>query len=117
MFNSFFPRFRIYFHKFICIRYIFNNSFRLEDIISYKHVQYCKKFQVPGTNQLKCPTCGSTLVIETDELSMLDMENDTSKDLLKSVTKNQHSENPVKTNLQHSESSSSIGKSHSDLRM
>ncbi|XP_033175784.1 serine/threonine-protein kinase 11-interacting protein isoform X2 [Bombus impatiens] len=62
-----------------------------------------------GTNQLKCPTCGSTLVIETDELSMLDMENDTSKGLLESVTKNQHSENSVKTNLQHSESSSSIG--------
>ncbi|KAK9299456.1 hypothetical protein QLX08_007486 [Tetragonisca angustula] len=62
-----------------------------------------------GTNQLKCPTCESTLVIEIDELSTLNVENDTPGDLLENVTKNQHSVNPAKSDLQHSGSSSSIG--------
>lgn len=62
-----------------------------------------------GKNQLKCPTCESTLVIEIDELSTLNVENDTPEDLLESVTKNQHSVNPTKSDLQHSGSSCSIG--------
>ena len=59
---------------------------------------------------MKCPTCESTLVIEIDELSTLNVENDTPGDLLENVTKNQHSVNPAKSDLQHSGSSSSIGK-------
>lgn len=60
--------------------------------------------------QLKCPTCESTLVIETDEISTLDAESDVSEDSSECMIKNQHSENTMKTNLQHSESFSSIGK-------
>lgn len=72
---------------------------------------------ISGTNQLKCPTCKSTLVIEIDdELSTLNVENDTPRDSLESVTKNQHSVNPAKSDLQHSGSSSSIGKFQSVLR-
>lgn len=59
---------------------------------------------------MKCPTCKSTLVIETDELSILNMENDISEDSLECINKNQYSENLIKANLQHSESYSSIGK-------
>lgn len=59
---------------------------------------------------MKCPTCKSTLVIETDELSILNMENDISENSLECINKNQYSENPIKANLQHSESYSSIGK-------
>ncbi|XP_006617649.1 serine/threonine-protein kinase 11-interacting protein isoform X1 [Apis dorsata] len=58
---------------------------------------------------MKCPTCKSTLVIETDELSILNMENDISEDSLECINKNQYSENLIKANLQHSESYSSIG--------
>lgn len=61
------------------------------------------------TSGMKCPTCKSTLVIETDELSILNMENDISEDSLECINKNQYSENPIKGNLQHSESYSSIG--------
>lgn len=61
------------------------------------------------TSGMKCPTCKSTLVIETDELSVLNMENDISEDSLECTNKNQYSENPIKANLQHSESYSSIG--------
>ncbi|XP_076762138.1 uncharacterized protein LOC143430051 isoform X1 [Xylocopa sonorina] len=60
--------------------------------------------------QLKCPTCGSTLVIETDELSTSGVESDNiSDDAFEYATKNQNSENAVKPTLQHSESFSSIG--------
>ncbi|XP_029051044.2 serine/threonine-protein kinase 11-interacting protein isoform X1 [Osmia bicornis bicornis] len=62
-----------------------------------------------GVKQLKCPTCESTLVIETDEISTLDAESDVSEDSSECMIKNQHSENTMKTNLQHSESFSSIG--------
>ncbi|XP_012140983.2 uncharacterized protein LOC100876018 isoform X1 [Megachile rotundata] len=64
---------------------------------------------VSSVKQLKCPTCESTLVIETDELSTLDAESDISEDSSECLIKDQHSENIVKTNLQHSESFSSIG--------
>lgn len=50
--------------------------------------------------QLKCPTCNSTLVIETDTPSNMDME----------TAKIQSAESTVKSNLKHSESISSIGK-------
>ncbi|XP_076173870.1 uncharacterized protein LOC143149906 isoform X2 [Ptiloglossa arizonensis] len=59
--------------------------------------------------QLKCPTCRSTLVVETDELSILDMESDVSEGSTEYLSKNQYSKNTTKTNLQHSESFSSIG--------
>lgn len=64
---------------------------------------------VSSVKQLKCPTCESTLVIETDELSTLDAESDISEVSSECLIKDQHSENIVKTNLQHSESFSSIG--------
>ncbi|XP_076644442.1 uncharacterized protein LOC143354324 isoform X2 [Halictus rubicundus] len=59
--------------------------------------------------QLKCPTCESTLVIETDDLSTVDTENDVSEDSSESLSKDQNSENAAKTKLQHSDSYSSIG--------
>ncbi|CAK9800790.1 Serine/threonine-protein kinase 11-interacting protein [Anthophora quadrimaculata] len=68
-----------------------------------------KSLSLSGTKQLRCPTCDSTLVIETDELSPLDAENDISEGSSECLTKNQYSENTVKPNLQHSESFSSIG--------
>ncbi|XP_076294783.1 uncharacterized protein LOC143215989 isoform X2 [Lasioglossum baleicum] len=62
-----------------------------------------------GAKQLKCPTCESTLVIETDELSTVDAENDVSEDSSESLSKDQNSENAAKTKLRHSDSYSSIG--------
>lgn len=70
-----------------------------------------------GTKQLKCPTCESTLVIETDELSTLDVESDTSRNSPEYSTKDQSFENSGKTKLQHSESFSSIGKLNFDFCM
>ncbi|XP_076624438.1 serine/threonine-protein kinase 11-interacting protein isoform X2 [Colletes latitarsis] len=62
-----------------------------------------------GLKQLKCPTCESTLVIETDELSTLDPESDASEGSTEYFSTNQYQENTTKINLQHSESFSSIG--------
>ncbi|XP_043250527.1 serine/threonine-protein kinase 11-interacting protein isoform X2 [Colletes gigas] len=62
-----------------------------------------------GLKQLKCPTCESTLVIETDELSTVDPESDASEGSTEYSSTNQYPENTTKTNLQHSESFSSIG--------
>ena len=59
--------------------------------------------------QLKCPTCKSTLVIETDELSNLDKESEAAEESSNYSTKDEYPENTVKTAMQHSESSSSIG--------
>ncbi|KAK2581126.1 hypothetical protein KPH14_007940 [Odynerus spinipes] len=53
--------------------------------------------------QLKCPTCASTLVIETNELSMHSENEEIS------VDKQENVGTPEKINLQHSESVSSIG--------
>lgn len=54
--------------------------------------------------QLKCPTCASTLVIETNELSEMHSENEAT-----SVHNNKYMEMPERVDLQHSESVSSIG--------
>nr|XP_050864939.1 serine/threonine-protein kinase 11-interacting protein isoform X2 [Vespula vulgaris] len=54
--------------------------------------------------QLKCPTCASTLVIETNELSEMRSENEAT-----SVHNNKYMEMPERVDLQHSESVSSIG--------
>nr|XP_033339293.1 serine/threonine-protein kinase 11-interacting protein [Megalopta genalis]XP_033339294.1 serine/threonine-protein kinase 11-interacting protein [Megalopta genalis]XP_033339295.1 serine/threonine-protein kinase 11-interacting protein [Megalopta genalis]XP_033339296.1 serine/threonine-protein kinase 11-interacting protein [Megalopta genalis] len=62
-----------------------------------------------GVKQLKCPTCESTLVIETDELSTVDVENDFSEDSSECLSKDQNSEHTIKARLQHSDSYSSIG--------
>ncbi|XP_078051499.1 uncharacterized protein LOC144477636 [Augochlora pura] len=62
-----------------------------------------------GVKQLKCPTCESTLVIETDELSTVDVENDISEDSSECLSKNQNLEHNANTKLQHSDSYSSIG--------
>ncbi|XP_046828648.1 uncharacterized protein LOC124428534 isoform X1 [Vespa crabro] len=56
-----------------------------------------------GIKQLKCPTCASTLVIETNELSEMDSENEAT------IHNNKYIEMPERVNLQHSESVSSIG--------
>ncbi|XP_043287960.1 serine/threonine-protein kinase 11-interacting protein isoform X2 [Venturia canescens] len=56
----------------------------------------------------KCPTCRSTLVIQTDELLTPDVE-DAKKDFEKSPSKSHTDENTVQGNLQHSGSHSSIG--------
>ncbi|XP_031832146.1 uncharacterized protein LOC116426790 isoform X2 [Nomia melanderi] len=64
---------------------------------------------ISGTKQLKCPTCESTLVIETDELSTLDAENDLTKDSPENSSNDQFSGNSVKNKLQRSDSCSSIG--------
>ncbi|XP_076681070.1 serine/threonine-protein kinase 11-interacting protein isoform X3 [Andrena cerasifolii] len=65
--------------------------------------------------QLKCPTCKSTLVIETDELSNLDKESEATEESSNYSTKDEYSENTVKTTMQHSESSSSIAGSATSL--
>ncbi|XP_053986719.1 serine/threonine-protein kinase 11-interacting protein isoform X1 [Hylaeus volcanicus] len=64
---------------------------------------------VSGVKQLKCPTCKSTLVVETDELSTIDVESEVFESTTESSSRNQYSENTMKSNLQHSESFSSIG--------
>ncbi|XP_017891214.1 serine/threonine-protein kinase 11-interacting protein isoform X2 [Ceratina calcarata] len=57
---------------------------------------------VSNMKQLKCPTCKSTLVVETDELSTMDTEHDDSEHAMRP-------ENTVRPHLKHSESFSSIG--------
>ncbi|KAG7211247.1 hypothetical protein KM043_010559 [Ampulex compressa] len=69
---------------------------------------YVVKTASGSSKQIKCPTCESTLVIQTDDLSTLDMNNPTTDDEPeRCAPKNQ--EQSIKTNLQHSESLSSIG--------
>ncbi|XP_076231714.1 uncharacterized protein LOC143177580 isoform X2 [Calliopsis andreniformis] len=64
---------------------------------------------ISDVKQLKCPTCKSTLVIETDEISTIDVESDNFEQSPESSAKDQSFINAEKTKLRHSESFSSIG--------
>lgn len=68
-------------------------------------MEIIKAISLLAIKQLKCPTCASTLVIETNELSEMRSENEAT-----SVHNNKYMEMPERVDLQHSESVSSIGK-------
>lgn len=77
----------------------------LENFLKRSYRYIIRTLSLTGIKQLKCPTCASTLVIETNELSEMHSGTEAAP-----VHNNKYMEMPERVNLQHSESVSSIGK-------